>query len=594
MLTACPMMAVAQQTSASETQSLDWQPVQEYFSHARPGERLVFLEGTRRVNSFVEYTHLGTDFGFHGPAAYEIQWRTDEIRTNLRQQPEAWAGIWHSLAGLAREPHRVLDFTAPFSSWILPAHQPKIRAVQVIANGSGPLKLEIQDAAKQPLWNQLLQIDAAKPTPHALELPTDQLTRAKFLNWTAEPGADLAVTRISLGFAMPTSTPEQYAFLTSFAKLSRCDEHSYGLVRDRAHTQSGAFDTVPTTGLWVLAAAAAADPAIGIVSPEFARGLLRRVHQQISKLKAPLGLLPHFLIHDGAGYRIHPGTEYSTIDSAIYFHCALLAAEMLGEQAILAEVLSQIQRIDFNRLRLANGALSHGLHTDGQTVMAHGWSDWGGETALVALLSRLADDTAPAPTPVERPGEPWQGTGFIAELQSLFYPDFASDQPDAIDGIAWGTARRHHLEEQQHYLRRYWRGTLADDVGFYGLSAGENATGRAYHVSGTQLPRQELLHPHYLLMSATIHPRPAELRRVLSDLRRIGLFPPYGLVENVTVTGSSYLAMNGSLNAGFETLASYHLLCQQRQQPDAIYQAALRNRQLRRALERYFPASARQ
>jgi len=575
----------------AKDQPLDWQPVQEYFSHAKPGERFVFIEGTRRVNSFVEYTHLGTDFGFHGPAAYEIQWRTDEVRANLRQQPDHWAGMWHSLAGLARESTRVLDFTAPYSPWILPAHQPKIRALQVIASGVGPMKLEIQDADKQPIWSHLLQIDTPLAAPQVLDLPTSTLTSAKFLNWTAEPGSDLAVARISLGFEMPTPTPKHYALLTSYAKLSRCYEQSHGLVRDRAHTESGAFDTVPTSGLFVLATAAAADPGVGIVSEDFARSLLRRVHQQISNLHAPLGLLPHFVIHDAAGYRIHPGTEYSTIDTAIYFHCALLAAEMLGEKAVLAEVLSQIRRVDFSRLRLADGSISHGLHTDGKTVMPHGWNDWGGETTLVALLSRLADEAAPAPAPSERPGEPWQGTGFIMELQSLFYPDFSSEQPDKIDNVAWGAARRNHLDEQQSYLRRYWRGTLADDLGFYGLSAGESATGRAYHVSGTQLPRQELIHPHYLLMSAAIHPRPSEVLRVIRELRQVGLFPPYGLVENVTVTGSSYLAMNGSLNAGFETLAAYHFLCQQQNQPDAIYQAASRQPELRRAMELYFPAA---
>lgn len=575
---------------ASEV-ALDWQPIQEYFSHSPVGERPVFMEGTRRVNSFVEYTHLGTDFGFHGPAAYEIQWRTDEIRANLRQQPDAWAGMWHSLAGLAREPQRTLDFAAPFPAAILPPHQPQIRAIQVIAAGKGPLKLEIQDAQQQPLWTALLSIDSVRQEAHVIELPTAELARAKFVNWTAEPGSDLAIGRLSLGFAMPTTTPEHYAFLTSYAKLARCAEHSLGFVRDRAHTETGAFDTVPTTGLYVLATAAAADPAVGIVSPDYARALLRRVHQQIAQLDAPLGLLPHFVTHAAGGYQIHPGTEYSTIDTAIYFHAALLAAEMLGEREVLAELLEQIQRIDFPRLRLPDGSISHGLQMDGQTVIPHGWSDWGGETVLVALLSRLADPTAPVPSRSNHPGEPWQGTGFIAELQSLFHPDFAGEERDGIDQIAWGTARRSHLDEQQNYLRHYWRGTLAHDLGFYGLSAGENTTGRAYQVSGTRLPRQELIHPHYLLMSAAIHPEPDDLLRMLAELRRIGLFPPYGLVENVTVTGSTYLAMNGSLNAGFESLGAFHFLCRQRQQADAIYLASLRNHPLRQAIQLYFPSS---
>ena len=73
--------------------NLVWQTVQQYFSHNPPGEPPVYIEGTRRVNSFVNYTHIGTDFGFHGPAAYDISWRENVIRANLRQQPDAWAGM---------------------------------------------------------------------------------------------------------------------------------------------------------------------------------------------------------------------------------------------------------------------------------------------------------------------------------------------------------------------------------------------------------------------------------------------------------------------------------------------------------------------
>jgi hypothetical protein len=585
----CWLLLASQLPVCAQQVTLDWQPVQEYFSHAPPGEPPVFIAGTRRVNSFVEYTHLGTDFGFHGPAAYEIQWRTDEVRANLRQHPDAWAGMWHSLAGLARETNRTLNFTAPFPDWILPPHQPKISAIKVIARGSGQLKLEIQDANGQSLWTTQLAIRTPKLDVHLADLPSTALTQAKFLNWTAEPGSDLALDRLALGFQMPPSDPASYAFLTSYAKLSRCADRSHGLVRDRAHTESGAFDTIPTTGLFVLATAAAADPAVALVSPSYARALLHQVHQQVTQLKAPFGLLPHFAIHQGGHYQIHPGTEYSTIDTAIYFHCALLAAEMLGEQALQTELLKQIRRIDFQRLRLPDGSLSHGLQTDGQTVIPHGWRDWGGETAVVALLHRLADPASPPPSPAEHPGLPWQGTGFIPELQSLFYPDFDSPELDRIDNFDWGKARRAHLTEQQAYIRRYWRGTLAHDLGFYGLSAGENASGNAYYVSGTRLPRQDLIHPHYLLMSATLHSRPAELFKVIEDLRRVGLFPPYGLVENVTVTGSSYLAMNGSLNAGFEALSAYHLLCQQRSLPNAIYQASTRQPELRRAIQLYFP-----
>jgi hypothetical protein len=569
-----------------------WQTVQEYFSHDQPGQPLAFIEGTRRVNSFVHYTHLGTDFGFHGPAAFEISWRQNILRANLRQQPDAWAGMWHCLAGLAREPARTLDFAAPFPPWINPSQQPKVDAVQVIASGFGTLKLEIQDPDQTAIWTHLLNLRDSAFQTITLPLPSNDLRRGKFLNWTAEPGSDISINRLSLGFKMPRMEPDHYAFLTSYAKLARCYEGGIGLVRDRAHTEPGAFDTVPSSGLFVLATAAAASPHLAIVSPAQARDILEKIHAQVSALQSPSGLLPHFIRHDGAAYHVHPGTEYSTIDTAIYYHSMLLAARMLDLPDIETTLLHRIASIQFDDLLLPDGSISHGLQSDAKSLLPHGWQDWGGETALVLLLHRLANPASRPLNKVDHPGEPWLGTGFITEIQSLFYPDFDSDEPDALNGLSWGPVRRRHLNQQQHYINRRWRGTLADEIGLYGLSAGENASGSAYLVSGIQLRGQDLIHPHYFLMSSRLRHSIPEVLDVIVSLRRIGFFPPYGLVENVTVTGNSYLPMNGSLNAGFEALSAFHLLCQHRSLPNAVFDAARSSPHLQRALRLYFPRDA--
>ena len=565
--------------------NLVWQTVQQYFSHNPPGEPPVYIEGTRRVNSFVNYTHIGTDFGFHGPAAYDISWRENVIRANLRQQPDAWAGMWHCLAGLARESGRTLNFTASSPAWIEAPHQPKIDALQVIAAGTGNLKLEIQNPEGTSVWSQIITLKDSAFTPTTLPLDPNQLQQAKVLNWTAEPGSDISINRLSLGFRFPNPDLAHYAFLTSYAKIARCQEGGLGLVRDRAHTEPGAFDTVPTTGLFALATAAAASPELAIVTPENARRILREIHAQVAALDAPLGLLPHFARHIDGGYRIHPGTEYSTIDSAIYYQSMLIAARMLDDLETEAAILNRIRQIHFSRLLLPDGTITHGLQTDATTLLPHGWSDWGGETMLVLLLRHLSDPSAaPLKLIIDHPGKPWQGTGFIAELQSLFFPNFDTDIPDTVSATAWRTARSRHLKEQQDYINRYWRGTLAHEIGLYGLSAGENEIGNSYQVCGTALRGQNLIHPHYFLMSACLRERPQDILNLIGDLRRIGFFPPYGLVENVTVTGNSYLPMNGSLNAGFEALAAYHFLCQIRSHPNRIYQAAEQSPHLQQAL----------
>jgi hypothetical protein len=122
----------------------------------------------------------------------------------------------------------------------------------------------------------------------------------------------------------------------------------------------------------------------------------------------------------------------------------------------------------------------------------------------------------------------------------------------------------------------------------YGLSAGEGLHGDSYHVGGVALPDQAVLHPHYILMSAPLA-EPAGLYALLARLERAGFFPPWGMVEAAAVNGSSYLPMNGSLNAGFETLGAYHLLAKHRAIPNAIYQASRRSVVLRRAVGLFFP-----
>ncbi len=588
-----PRTLPAQELAAPETApDFVWQTVQEYFSHAPPGERPVYVSGTRRVNSFVHYTHIGTDFGFHGPAAFEVVWRENVVNANLRQHPDRWAGMWHSLAGLAREQGRVLNFTAPYAPWVSSACQPRIEALQVIAAGPGILKLEIQDAQQKTLWLQMLPLPDDTFHTVIVPLPADELRACKFLNWTAEPRSDISLNRLSLGFRMPASMPDLYAFHASYAKLARGFEGGCGLMRDRSHTEPGAFDSVPATGLFALATAAAATPELGLVSREHARTLIHEVVDQVGRLEAPLGLLPHFVRFENGAYRLHPGTEYSTVDTAIYYHAVLLASRLIADAELEARLLQAIQKIEFPRLHLEDGSITHGLKSDGANLLPHGWSDWGGETALVLLLRQIADPLAAPSTHIAHPGEVWQGTGFIAELQSLFYPDFDADTPDLLQQVSWHASRLWHLERQQNYIRQRWRGTLADEIGLYGLSAGENAAGTGYQVSGTSLSAQNLLHPHYFLMSACLRPNTKEVLDIIDNLRRIGFMPPFGMVENVTVTGSSYLPMNGSLNAGFEAISAYHLLCRSRQLPNRLYEASMTSPELRQAIQIYYKTSA--
>ncbi|WP_146852790.1 hypothetical protein [Brevifollis gellanilyticus] len=566
---------------------LVWQPVQEYFIHVQPGKKAEPVEGKRRLNSFTAYTHLGTDFGFMGPAEHDIEWQADEIRVHLGQEPEAWSGMWHSLAGLARESQKSLNFAAAWSPLVGAKHQPRIASVRVDVSGHGKLKLEIKSDLQELLWSTSITVD--EPSTRPVVLPVSPLAcgKAKLLTWIAEPGSELTIERLHLGVETAGVPFDEHVLAASYAKLARSYDESSGFVKDRAHLEDGAFESVASTGLFALATGVLSQPPLQIVSPEKARATLRQIHAAVKALDRPHGVLPHFVRRGATGYVVHPGTEYSTVDTALYYHCLLLATEMLGDAELKADVVSLVDQIDFTDLRLPGGEITHGLKEDGRTLLAHGWEDWGGESALVMMLQNIVDEHAPR-RKMERPGQAWQGTGFITELQSLFYPDFDSDVPDALDGVRWLTARRRMLSTQRDYITRTWPGSMAAKIGLYGLSAGEGLYGNSYHVGGTDLPDQAVIHPHYVLMSAALT-EPRDTYTVLRRMEKAGLLPPWGMVEAASVNGKSYLPMNGSLNAGFETLGAYHLLARNRGIPNAIYNASRQSPELRRAVQIFYP-----
>ena len=187
---------------------------------------------------------------------------------------------------------------------------------------------------------------------------------------------------------MPEGVPfPQQVFLQSYAKLARCWEPGAGLVRDRAHWPAGTCDSVPASGLFCLATSAAAK--MGLVKPAVAERVLGKIHATVSKVPRAKGLLPCFVQKTGGQYRIREGTEYSTLDTSVYYHSMFLAAQMLWDGKTLAGLTKAVREIEFDHLRDSQGYVLHGLQDDGQTPLDASWRDWGGETALVLLLEHM-------------------------------------------------------------------------------------------------------------------------------------------------------------------------------------------------------------
>lgn len=521
------------------------------------------------------YTHIGTDNGLMGPGEEQLVWEPGRVIAGTANQPlREWAGMWHSLAGQAREEHFSLDFTAVYPEWIRAQYQPRVTGIQIRVRGAGPLKVEVKAADDSVLWQRQIRLNAPDEfEEHRFEIDPERAREAKFLNWVAESGAALTVDSIGLVLDSPNLPIHERIFLVSYAKLSRTYSPDRGIVKDRANFPAGDFDNVPTSGLFCLATAAASE--MGMVDRQFAEETLVHVHQAVSAIPRALGLLPHFV----TGQAITPGTEYSTVDTAIYYHAMLVAAQMLGRDDVTTQLMEAIEEIDFERLQDDEGWIVHGVEDDGQTLMPHVWRDWGGETALVLLLARMAG--APAESLMMEPsGVVFRGVGFIPEIQSLFYPHFSRDIEDALTGINWFQVRRELLQEQIAAAIKY---------GIYGLSAGESACWEDYVVNGTlEQEDPNLRHPHYMLLSGAIHPDPHDLYSVLETMEGESLFPPWGLVENVH-EDCRYLPMLGSLNGSFETIGAYHLHAVSQGQPNRIYEAAENCLPLVEAIRLFYP-----
>jgi hypothetical protein len=266
---------------------------------------------------------------------------------------------------------------------------------------------------------------------------------------------------------------------------------------------------------------------------------------------------------------------------------------MLGDSEVEAAVIEAMRSIDFGPLRDDDGYVSHGYRDDGTTRIPFIWRDWGGETALVLLLQRIASLGALSPRMADN-GRVHQGTGFIAEIQSLLFPDFDQTRPDAVSGVDWRASRERLLAEQKGYfLQAQLIDGFARRHGIFGLSAGEGAFGIGYHVGGSDLPGQALIHPHYVLMSAALEPDPAEPLALLERLQALELFPPWGLVENVFADGTESLPLQAGLNATFEAVGAYHLLARADGQPTAIYRAAEQHPVVREAMTLFYPPPVR-
>jgi hypothetical protein len=420
----------------------------------------------------------------------------------------------------------------------------------------------------------------------------------------------IGIRRDGFILAVPRVASPLRFFLKSVAKLgwSYYETGRYALVKDKADSPAGELDSIPASGMYALALSAAQTE--HLVSRDEAIRVLRMIHDTVKDrtvMPRAYGILPHFVRWKKNRYV--SVAEYSTVDTALYYHSMLIASEILGQSDVASELRKEIEEMNFVSLTVGHGPnkgfITMGVERDGKTIMENSvWNFWGGESALVLLLEKMSGERPEFPVPADpdragSTGNVFEGRGFIAEIQSLFYPQFNSDRPDKLTGQYWLMKRRQLLRDQVESTVRYFPGSKAAEDGLYGYSCGEvnKSLGSGcgnYCENGIRdgknrpVKPRPVIFPHYIMMSSQASKDPAEQVHELKILEREGLFPPWGLVESCNVDLTASLPMMGSLNASFEAISAYHLLCRIEGRPDVIYSAASSMPFLKRAMEIFY------
>ena len=354
------------------------------------------------------------------------------------------------------------------------------------------------------------------------------------------------------------------AFLFGYGHLAQCYDPSTGLVRDRATWPAADSAAVPAIGLFALASAVAAD--LGYVTPEDARAIVAKTTGALSSpsvIPRYRGLLPHFLKNGG----LAPGTEWSSVDTAIALLSGILAAQSVGLDTGPLEAM--LGDIDWSHLTDGfTRSASHGYREDGSLIESR-WDTFGGEsfllaTALAAALpgrTLLLERFPKAPT--------WDGSGFNDEIAALLFPMTGLD----TWGNDWCAYRcRAFYRQQQHFVAN----PQYRDRGLLGLSASEvpepwliaderlvcGAWGVGGHNAttndGSQLVGYPIVAPHYAAMVSAEHAAAAS--GLFERLALERLFTPLNNVESLGLpsgaTEPRWNELKGSWNLGLRTLGA--------------------------------------
>lgn len=484
-----------------------------------------------------------------------VQWGRGVVTATITTNAgEAWTGAWTSLNHPLAE-HLGLDFAAPLPAQIHSWYQPAVRSARVhVRAGRGRLRLELQAPDGTFVATSEQVLTGGEQT--VVVTPTGPAAVAN-VNWTVigRAGDWVAVDRVELVVDVPYMCSAGRGLLWSYGMLLANWNPATGLTRDRAGWEAGAYDNVAASGLQAAAAVFAAQ--FGFIAHEAAVQIVDQTTASLLALPRHHGLWPRFVQQGQA----HPQAEWSSVDTAVAAIALIEARQALGLDTGPVEAV--LTGIDWSRLILPNGSLSHGYAPGTDTPLPTGWSDFGSESWLVnwayaAATGHVASFNHTPPT--------HNGSGFVDELAWLFAPAPQADR--------FGTPWTAYLTQAAAAQRAYYHADACyGPRGLFGLSAAEVPApdavlkGQVYQAfgvggntpanDGTALLGRPVVVPHYAALASRHEPDAAAA--VWDWLLAQHLFTPLNNAESLMLGGSgcsqiTWNSLRGSWNLGLQAL----------------------------------------
>lgn len=498
------------------------------------------------------YSALDTDRGTMGDGNYSVALGDGAATVEVAK---GWAGVWTSLKHTIKEKSSddVLQPSKPLGSYVISPFQPQITGVKLkIKDGAGQLKVELKNSRGANVLSKSYRLEGGSQTIQFAIKPNASL---KELDWLIDGPGHITVQEAGFTLKSPSYSLKEAVFLASYGHFTQTFDPATGLVRDRARWPAAEFAGVPSIGVYALATAVAYD--LGYVQQATAKQIVEKAKQAALKLSTYRGLLPHFLKNGD----IAPNTEWSSIDTVITFTALIMATDALGIDN--NSLKQRLRNIDWNDLT-DNGtqAISHGYYYDKSKIPYH-WDSFGSESFVMAVAYAAATGNTAIMGNCSHPPT-WNGSGFIDEMASLFYP---MQGVDAWEND-WSDYRQTAFDTQY----AFFIGHYYEPLHLYGLSAGEvsepwKAEPNVYQAfgvggcgaaanTGEELMGYPVIAPHYAAMIAAEHSS-AFVQLFSTLLSDNQLFSPLNNVESFGMDEQGVIAWNplkGAWNLGLQTL----------------------------------------